>query len=119
MSTLSAAATLKQAIRKTTISPIDCDRPVWQVLAPIKVRLTIPKREERFMSEMLKGVLNQLEKAARHTDVAEEVLDSLRHLREVLTARLAIRMDNGSRRSFEAWRCRYDDTRGPTRGGIR
>src|SRR5690349_15945989 len=30
-----------------------------------------------------------------------------------------IRMDDGSRRSFLAWRCRYDDTRGPTKGGIR
>lgn len=30
-----------------------------------------------------------------------------------------IRMDDGSRRSFVAWRCRYDDTRGPTKGGIR
>ena len=28
-------------------------------------------------------------------------------------------MDDGSRRSFLAWRCRYDDTRGPTKGGIR
>jgi hypothetical protein len=30
-----------------------------------------------------------------------------------------IRMDDGSRKSFLAWRCRYDDTRGPTKGGIR
>jgi len=30
-----------------------------------------------------------------------------------------IRMDDGSRKSFIAWRCRYDDTRGPTKGGIR
>ena len=28
-------------------------------------------------------------------------------------------MDDGSRKSFVAWRCRYDDTRGPTKGGIR
>jgi glutamate dehydrogenase (NADP+) len=28
-------------------------------------------------------------------------------------------MDDGSRKSFLAWRCRYDDTRGPTKGGIR
>lgn len=28
-------------------------------------------------------------------------------------------MDDGSRRAFTAWRCRYDDTRGPTKGGIR
>lgn len=71
------------------------------------------------MSETLQGALSQLEKAARHTVVPEEVLDSLRYPREVLSARLTIRMDNGSRRSFQAWRCRYDDTRGPTKGGIR
>lgn len=71
------------------------------------------------MSDTLQGALSQLEKAARHTVVPEEVLDSLRYPREVLTARLTIRMDNGSRRSFQAWRCRYDDTRGPTKGGIR
>jgi glutamate dehydrogenase (NADP+) len=71
------------------------------------------------MSEALQGALSQLDKAARHIDVAGEILDSLRHPREVLSARLTIRMDNGSRRSFEAWRCRYDDTRGPTKGGIR
>ncbi|MFQ5984542.1 MAG: Glu/Leu/Phe/Val dehydrogenase [Alphaproteobacteria bacterium] len=28
-------------------------------------------------------------------------------------------MDDGSRRGFKAFRCRYDDTRGPTKGGIR
>jgi len=71
------------------------------------------------MSEALQGALSQLDKAARHIDVAEEILDSLRHPKEVLSARLTIRMDNGLRRSFEAWRCRYDDTRGPTKGGIR
>lgn len=37
----------------------------------------------------------------------------------MLSVRLMIRMDDGSRRSFVAWRCRYDDTRGPTKGGIR
>lgn len=71
------------------------------------------------MSEMLKGALSQMDKAARFINVPEEVLESLRYPKEVLTARLTIRMDDGSRRSFQAWRCRYDDTRGPTKGGIR
>jgi glutamate dehydrogenase (NADP+) len=71
------------------------------------------------MSEMLEGALSQLATAARYIDVPAEVLDSLRYPKEVLSARVTIRMDNGSRRSFEAWRCRYDDTRGPTKGGIR
>lgn len=71
------------------------------------------------MSEMLQGALGQMDKAARYINVPDEVLDSLRFPKEVLAARLTIRMDDGSRRSFQAWRCRYDDTRGPTKGGIR
>lgn len=71
------------------------------------------------MSEMLEGALGQLETAAKYIEVPAEVLDALRYPKEVMTARVTIRMDNGSRRSFEAWRCRYDDTRGPTKGGIR
>lgn len=71
------------------------------------------------MSDTLSGALSQLQKAARHTDVPNEVLEALSFPKEVLTARISVRMDNGLRRSFEAWRCRYDDTRGPTKGGIR
>ncbi len=71
------------------------------------------------MSDTLKGALSHMDAAAACADIPEEILDTLRYPREVLSARLTIRMDNGSRRSFEAWRCRYDDTRGPTKGGIR
>ncbi len=71
------------------------------------------------MQDMLKGALSHLEDAARHTSVHPEVLEKLRYPKELLTTRLMIRMDDGSRRSFLAWRCRYDDTRGPTKGGIR
>src|SRR5690606_25732763 len=71
------------------------------------------------MEDMLKGALGHLDEAARHTQVHPEVLEKLRYPKEVLIARLLIRMDDGSRRSFLAWRCRYDDTRGPTKGGIR
>lgn len=71
------------------------------------------------MEDMLTGALRHLDEAARHADVHPEVLEKLRFPKEVLTARLTIRMDDGSRRSFVAWRCRYDDTRGPTKGGIR
>ena len=71
------------------------------------------------MEEMLKGALSHLDEAASHMHIQPEVLEKLRYPKEVLIARLFIRMDNGSRRSFLAWRCRYDDTRGPTKGGIR
>ena len=68
---------------------------------------------------MLTHALKRLDDAAQHTEVHPEVLEKLRHPKETLSTRLMIRMDDGSRRSFIAWRCRYDDTRGPTKGGIR
>lgn len=69
--------------------------------------------------QAMEGALSHLADSARHTKVHPEVLEQLRYPKEVLSARLLIRMDDGSRRSFPAWRCRYDDTRGPTKGGIR
>lgn len=71
------------------------------------------------MRDLLKEALSRLEEAAYHTTAHPEVLEKLRYPKELLTARLMIRMDDGTRRSFLAWRCRYDDTRGPTKGGIR
>ncbi len=60
-----------------------------------------------------------MRQAAKHLDVDRDVLEKLKYPQETLAASLMVRMDDGSRRSFKAWRCRYDDTRGPTKGGIR
>jgi glutamate dehydrogenase (NADP+) len=61
----------------------------------------------------------RLNEAARHLDVHPDVIEKLKYPKETLAATLLVRMDDGSRRAFKAWRCRYDDTRGPTKGGIR
>lgn len=71
------------------------------------------------MQDLLESTLSRLDLAAKHISVHPEVLEKLRYPQEVMSARLMIRMDDGSRRSFLAWRCRYDDTRGPTKGGLR
>lgn len=71
------------------------------------------------MKIMLGGALGHLEDAATIIGIHPEVTEKLRYPKEILSCRLLVRMDNGARRSFEAWRCRYDDTRGPTKGGIR
>ncbi len=68
---------------------------------------------------MLDKALVRLEEAASHLKIDSDVLEKLKYPRETMKARLLIRMDDGSRKSFLAWRCRYDDTRGPTKGGIR
>jgi glutamate dehydrogenase (NADP+) len=73
------------------------------------------------MSEdnLLDLALVRLDEAARHLAIDPDVIEKLKYPRETTKARLMIRMDDGSRKSFIAWRCRYDDTRGPTKGGIR
>jgi glutamate dehydrogenase (NADP+) len=68
---------------------------------------------------LLDSALVRLDDAARHLNVDADVIEKLKYPRETTKARLMIRMDDGSRKSFLAWRCRYDDTRGPTKGGIR
>ena len=61
----------------------------------------------------------RLQQAAKYLDVDADAYEKLNYPQEILSARLMVRMDSGSLRSFAAWRCRYDDTRGPTKGGIR
>jgi len=68
---------------------------------------------------LLKRALQRLDDVARRMDEDTQVLQRLQYPQEILEARLTIEMDDGSERSFPAWRCRYDDTRGPTKGGIR
>lgn len=68
---------------------------------------------------LLDHALVRLDEAAAHLNIDPDVIEKLKYARETTKARLMIRMDDGSRKSFLAWRCRYDDTRGPTKGGIR
>src|SRR3546814_13427894 len=68
---------------------------------------------------LLDDALVRLDEAAAHISIDPDVIEKLKYARETTQVRLMIRMDDGSRKSFLAWRCRYDDTRGPTKGGIR
>jgi glutamate dehydrogenase (NADP+) len=68
---------------------------------------------------LLDHALVRLDEAAGHLNIDADVIEKLKYPRETTKVRLMIRMDDGSRKSFIAWRCRYDDTRGPTKGGIR
>ncbi len=71
------------------------------------------------MAALFTKARKRLRQAGQHLDVDRDVLEKLKYPQETLAASLMVRMDDGSRRSFKAWRCRYDDTRGPTKGGIR
>lgn len=58
-------------------------------------------------------------RAAEHLELPDDVREMLRHPKETLSATLRVRMDDGALKSFAAWRCRFNDVLGPTKGGIR
>ena len=71
------------------------------------------------MGALFTKARKRLKTAAKHLNIHKDVIERLKYPKETLAANLVIRMDDGSVKGFKAWRCRYDDTRGPTKGGIR
>ncbi len=61
----------------------------------------------------------RLEKALQYVTLPDDALEYLRHPKSTLTVSIPVRMDNGSLQVFQGYRVRYDDTRGPTKGGVR
>ena len=71
------------------------------------------------MGTLFTQARKRLKQAAKHLDIHPDIIEKLKYPKETLAVSLIVRMDNGSVMAFKAWRCRYDDTRGPTKGGIR
>jgi glutamate dehydrogenase (NADP+) len=63
--------------------------------------------------------LARLERAGRLAEVSPEVIERLRRPKSALSVSVSVRMDDGSLRIFDGYRVRYDDARGPGKGGIR
>lgn len=63
--------------------------------------------------------IKRLDRAAEFTDIPAEAIEKLRHPKAILQVSIPVRMDDGSLRVFQGFRVRHDDTRGPTKGGIR
>jgi glutamate dehydrogenase (NADP+) len=61
----------------------------------------------------------RLEAAIEHAGVSPDTIERLRLPKSVLKVSIPVRMDDGSLQVFAGYRVRYDDTRGPTKGGIR
>lgn len=72
------------------------------------------------MSDTLLADANQrLEKALRYVTICEDAIERLRYPKASLSVAIPVRMDDGSLRVFQGYRVRYDDSRGPTKGGVR
>ncbi len=61
----------------------------------------------------------RLQEAIQHVPVSDDTLERLRAPKSVLKVSIPVRMDDGTLRTFLGYRVRYDDSRGPTKGGIR
>lgn len=70
-------------------------------------------------STLFSKARKRLKEAGKYIDVDPDVMVKLSTPQETNVASLYVRMDDGKLKAFNAWRCRYDDTRGPTKGGIR
>jgi glutamate dehydrogenase (NADP+) len=70
-------------------------------------------------ADVFGDALARLDRLGGQAGVSTDVLAALRQPKAVLVAALPVRMDDGSTRWFSGYRCRYNDARGPTKGGIR
>jgi glutamate dehydrogenase (NADP+) len=61
----------------------------------------------------------RLESVFKYIEVDEEVMCRLSVAKRSYMASIPVRMDSGELRIFTGYRVQYDDTRGPTKGGIR
>jgi glutamate dehydrogenase (NADP+) len=61
----------------------------------------------------------RLAHALKYVQLPEDAIESLKVPKACLQVAIPVRMDDGSLRVFQGYRVRYDDTRGPGKGGIR
>jgi glutamate dehydrogenase (NADP+) len=59
------------------------------------------------------------ERAFAHAEISDELLHRLEQPRSSLKVSIPVRMDDGHLRVFAGYRVRFDDTRGPAKGGVR
>ncbi len=69
--------------------------------------------------DVFADALQRLDLAAKYAKVDPETILRLRQPKQFLEVSIPVRLDNGSLRVFTGYRCKYDDTRGPAKGGIR
>lgn len=68
---------------------------------------------------IFEDALNRVRQYGESAGVSGDVIESLMHPHSMMRATLPVRMDDGATRYFKGYRCRYNKTLGPTKGGIR
>jgi glutamate dehydrogenase (NADP+) len=68
---------------------------------------------------LLTDANRRLDRALKYVNISEDATERLKYPKASLQVSIPVRMDDGSLRVFSGYRVHYDDTRGPTKGGIR
>lgn len=63
--------------------------------------------------------IKRLDEAFEHAEIDPEALEKLKHPKAIMQVSIPVRMDDGTLQVFDGYRVQHDDTRGPTKGGIR
>lgn len=72
------------------------------------------------MSESLfADASKRLESALKYVELSDDTIERLKSPKSSVIVSIPVRLDDGSLKVFTGYRVRYDDTRGPTKGGIR
>jgi glutamate dehydrogenase (NADP+) len=70
-------------------------------------------------SNVFADAVRRLDAAGQYVSIDPEAIERLKHPKAVMIVSIPTRMDDGSLRVFTGYRVQHDDTRGPTKGGIR
>jgi glutamate dehydrogenase (NADP+) len=81
--------------------------------------LSLSEEKSTPSKTLLSDANQRLEKAMKHVVISDDVIERLRYPKSSLSVSIPVRMDDGSLRVFQGYRVRYDDSRGPTKGGVR
>lgn len=74
---------------------------------------------DEHQDDIFQDAIGRMTSASALAKIDDEAVERLRHPKAILEVSIPVRMDNGTLRVFTGYRVRHDDTRGPTKGGIR
>jgi glutamate dehydrogenase (NADP+) len=74
---------------------------------------------EQSSSSLFADALQHLDKVQQYVGVDPEIIERLKHPARTLEVSVPVRMDDGSLQTFTGYRVRHDQSRGPTKGGLR
>lgn len=70
-------------------------------------------------TSLFADAIKRLDVAAPYARIDAEAIERLKHPKTTLEIAIPVRMDDGSLKVFQGYRVQHDNTRGPTKGGIR